>query len=43
MANELQRRRELARMTKGELMELVIDHERTMTELAPDQSDGSAS
>lgn len=32
--NELQRRRELARKTKGELMDMVVQRERTIIELA---------
>lgn len=37
--NELQRRRELARKTKGELMDMVVELEITLTELAADRTE----
>lgn len=33
--NELERRRELARLSKPELINMVMDAERTLVELAP--------
>lgn len=35
--SELQRRRELASKTKAELIDIVVDAERTLVELAPER------